>query len=156
MLLSSYLSHGPLARSPPSALRCPRRLNPNVAAHAERDWTKEEREGVKYVESALKRRPRTTNRRRGIVFRNYKWVSGRADGEIDGLDKNECCVACGEVMILACGTSQLVNSLFWSHYFKRIGKSIFWFNIHSMHWSGPKLIIALIPRFAGSHPAGRS
>lgn len=43
---------------------------------------------------------------------------------MDGLDKNECCVACGDVMILACGTS-----LFWSHYFKRIGKSLFWFNI---------------------------
>lgn len=34
---------------------------------------------------------------------------------MDGLDKNDCCVACGEVMILARATSQVVNSLFLWH-----------------------------------------
>lgn len=36
---------------------------------------------------------------------------------MDGLDKNDCCVACGEVMILARATFQVVNSLFLWHFF---------------------------------------
>lgn len=35
---------------------------------------------------------------------------------MDGLDKNDCCVACGEVMILGRATSQVVNSLFLWHF----------------------------------------
>lgn len=62
--------------------------SPAAEERAERDEIKEERNKQRGCQK--KKRPRTANRRRRIDLRNCKWVWGRADGEMDGLDKNGC------------------------------------------------------------------
>lgn len=73
---------------------------------------------------------------------------------MDGLDKNDCCVACGEVMILARATFQVVNSLFlWHFFFNGKGSS----DLKCILWIGLGPInSALILRFAGAHQVGWS
>lgn len=75
---------------------------------------------------------------------------------MDGLDKNGCCAACREVMILAHATSQLVNALFLSHYYTKKKKIRQYLSGIVLGKGVKELDSALILRFAEPHPAGRS